>query len=331
MDTFIDLDFVSKTGEGLLSGRLYMPASIARHNSLPETGLLVQIVHGLAEHMDRYDDFCRYLVGQGLAVCLYDLPGHGRSALRSGKTGHFGFDDGSRLVLEDLDVFAGLAIANLQERTPVKSWKRLLFGHSMGSFIVRAYQAGQPVQPVDGVIYSGTIGSSLSYQLGYWLAKRSVRKNGPLYPDRFIQKLGFAKYLSHIQNPRTPFDWLSRDADVVDRYMSDPLCGFPLTASGFRDFFIWLIDISKKGWVSKIPKNLPILVISGSECPVGNFGKGPSEVYRKLKRSGHRAELKILEGDRHETLNEINRGEVRQILLDWINGNVLLKPDTGRI
>lgn len=310
MDGFIPLQFPSATGTGTIRARLYRPADMAA-----PSGLCVQIVHGMAEHMQRYDLFCRYLSDHGHAVCIQDLPGHGQSAQSVEYLGYFGASDGTRLVLQDIDRLAGMALEQLRQGDRIPG--RVLLGHSMGSFISRLY-CTNPGQPLDAAIFSGTSGSNPATALGVFLAQRSVKRKGPLYKDEFLSRLSASGNLKRIDEPATPFDWLSRDRAIVEAYVADPWCGYTFTAAGYRDLFSWLAAVSKKDWSDKIKPGLQILLISGSEDPIGQYGKGPRQVYDRLLAAGHAVSLKVYDGARHEVLNEINRQDIWADIESWL-------------
>ena len=123
---------------------------------------------------------------------------------------------------------------------------------------------------------------------------------------------------------RTPFDWLTRDASIVDEYIADDYCGFLFSVQGMNDLVKLNINANSDEWYAKVPKNIPILVISGDMDPVGNFGAGLKEIYEKLLQSGHsKAQLKLYEGGRHEILNEVNKDEVYSDILAFVENNVL--------
>ncbi len=132
--------------------------------------------------------------------------------------------------------------------------------------------------------------------------------------------MAFGSYTRRYHPVRTTYDWFSRDTGIVGAYAADPLCNYIFTASGFYDLARILEEISRKSWYSAVPKALPVLLFSGAMDPVGNYGKGPNEVYRRLKKAGVQdVTLQLFPEGRHEMLNETNRREVYQLVLDWIN------------
>ncbi|NLO36704.1 MAG: alpha/beta hydrolase [Clostridiaceae bacterium] len=294
--------FASATGTGLIQARLYRPAG--------EPRLLVQILHGMAEHMGRYDAFCRFLAGQGHAVLIFDLPGHGRSAVNPADLGYFGPRRGSQRVLADVSTALELA------RQAVPGRPCVLFGHSMGSFIARLVCA-QSGDRYAGAVFSGTSGRNPAVLPGLALARLAVWLGGPRRPNAFLAKLMASGQLDRIENPRTSVDWLSRDEAIVDAYNADPRCGFTFTSAGYRDLLIWLHRVSRPDWASRVPRALPVLLLSGEADPIGQYGAGPRAVHELLRASGNQAELKLYAGGRHEMLNEVNRNQVWQDIADW--------------
>jgi alpha-beta hydrolase superfamily lysophospholipase len=313
MTGFKTIEYLSATGTGTIQARLYLPADLTK-----ATGLLLQIVHGMAEHMARYDSFCRFLSENGLAVCIHDQAGHGRSAQSPDDLGFFGVENRVKTVQEDIDLLAELALKILVEKSNDQiRWRRALLGHSMGSFISRLYCA-KPDPGLAGAIFSGTSGTNPAVKLGVFLSRRSVRKNGPRYKDEFLAKLSSMGNLKRIPQARTAFDWLTRDQAIVDAYIADPWCGYTFTAAGYRDLFTWLQMISRREWAANVPVSLPILLISGSGDPISQYGRGPRQVQQRLLAAGHRTDMKIYPGCRHEVLNETNRLMVWQDVLDWL-------------
>ncbi len=323
--------FPSKTGTGFIQARLYRPdcavKPLSRVNAAdnePGAGKgaaassgplqLVQIVHGMAEHIKRYEPFCHYLASEGVAVCLHDQAGHGASVADRDKTGYFGTADGFLHLLDDVHETRRLALELLGQNKV----QTFLLGHSMGSFISRCYCAKISHQ-LSGAIFSGTTGSNPVVYAGLKLAERSIRKNGPLYKDAFLARLTGQGFLKRIENPDTEVDWLTRDRDIVKAYDEDPLCGFTFTAAGYADLYRLLLAVSSKNWAKKMPADMPVYLFSGEQDPVGQYGKGPRQVYRWLETTGHSVTLKLYPEGRHEMLNETNRKQVWHDIMSWLN------------
>ncbi|MDD2440532.1 MAG: alpha/beta hydrolase [Clostridiaceae bacterium] len=296
--------FESATETGLIQARLYRPEGPPR--------FLIQVIHGMAEHMARYDGFCRFLTGQGHAVLIFDLPGHGQSAAGPDGLGYFGPRQGSRRVLDDV------AAALDQARQTVPDAPCVLFGHSMGSFIARLVCARSGGRYA-GAIFSGTSGRNPAVLPGLALANLTGWLGGPQRPNDFLARLMAAGQLDRIDKPRTPVDWLSRDETIVDAYVADPLCGFTFTSAGYRDLLTWLHLVSQPDWAKQVPQSLPMLLLSGGDDPIGQYGAGPHSVREQLLANGRKADLKLYPGGRHEMLNEVNRDQVWQDIAAWLD------------
>ena len=293
--------FPSATGNCDVRCRIWAPE---------EARAAVQLTHGMAEHIDRYADFAEYLAENGVLVYGQDHAGHGKSVRSEEQLGFFADENGWDALTADMKTLLDL----VKRDNPAIPF--ILFGHSMGSFLARTY-AGRSGDDFDAFVFSGTAGSNPALGIAKWLAKREIKKTGGHKPSETLYKLSFGAYNRAFQPVRTGFDWLSRDEKIVDRYIADPLCGFPFTAAGMKDLFDGLTEISNPAWAKRVPKK-PILLMSGDHDPVGSNGRGVKQVCRWLENSGHDVELKLYENGRHEMLNEINRSEVFSDVLLFI-------------
>ena len=282
-----------------------------------EVRAVVQIVHGIAEHIDRYRDFMEYLAGNGFVVVGDDHLGHGKTITCEEDKGVFYPEDGWNHVVKDLILLHNIMAAQYPNA------KYVMFGHSMGSFLVRTYIADYPDQ-YDMAILSGTgHQGKLLVSVGNMMAKHTIKKYGYASDGTKLNNLSMGGYLKRIDNPRTTFDWLSRDTAEVDKYMADELCGFTAKAGVYADMMKGVQYVTSMDTISKVDPNKPIYFMSGSEDPVGDYGKGVQKAYGCFRKAGVKdVIIKLYEGDRHEMLNETNRDEVYLDVLTWLNQRV---------
>ena len=194
----------------------------------------------------------------------------------------------------------------------------IFFGHSMGSFIAREYTAHFGNE-IDGAVYCGTSGPNPGASVGGALANMIASRKGEMYRSEFINNIAFGTYNKKTEK-RTPFDWLTKDTAVVDKYIEDKYSGFLFTATGYRDLFNLLAGVSAKSWYKKVPAELPILLMAGEDDPVGAYGKGVKQVFRELKETKHKnVTLNLYPGDRHEIHNELDKEKVVGDLIEWLD------------
>ena len=287
---------------------------------LPEDGeirAVLQIAHGVAEYVDRYDGFARFLTQHGIAVVGNDHLGHGRSVADDSELGWFGDEGGWMTVVDDIKRLRDLT----GEKHPGKPY--FLLGHSMGSFLTRSFIIRYP-DALDGVILSGTgQQSAAACFAGSLLAGREIRRNGSKYRSETLQKLAFGSYLKKIENPSGPNDWISRDAELIRRYSEDALCGYTVSAALMRDMMFGLDFIRKPANLAKMKKTMPVLFFSGTDDPVGGWSKGVRRVVASFIRAGMKdVTLRLYDGGRHEMLNETNKQEVYDDVLAWLNEKI---------
>ena len=272
---------------------------------------VVQIVHGIAEFVERYDDFSRYLNSLGYLVVAEDHMGHGQSIGEEGVRGYFhggwftAVEDTMQLMKDTMAEFPGVPY--------------VLFGHSMGSFMARTILAKYPDSGISAAVICGTgwqPGAVL--KLGKALGKLACR-NGEEKPNETLQGVVFGSYNKRVEHPRTAFDWLSRDSETVDDYIAHPLCGFTASAGLLRDMLSGMEYIQDKQNLAQMKKSLPVLFIAGGDDPVGNYGKGVEQAAKAFRKSGmEQVDVKIYPLCRHEILNEINREEVYRDVARWM-------------
>lgn len=292
--------FTSKAG-GTLDSRLWLP------NEAPRA--VLQLVHGMAEHIDRYHETARQFTKAGFAVVGHTHLGHGP---RAEVQGHFAEKSGWDALIEDTHSLR-LTTSSAYPDIPY-----FLLGHSMGSFVVRTYCL-QHEHGLSGVILSGTghypppiVMAGLmiaNLQCAFGLGKK---------PSHLLEKISSSGNNSHYDNPRTPFDWLSSDEAEVDTYIADPHCGFTFTARAYRDMFCGLKRLFPKN-LNTMQPNIPILLFSGDMDPVGGYGKGVKSVATELRNAGVKdVTVKLYPKGRHEMFNETDRALVWMDLLRWM-------------
>jgi alpha-beta hydrolase superfamily lysophospholipase len=193
-----------------------------------------------------------------------------------------------------------------------------MMGHSMGSFLTRAYCA-QFGSELAGAIVLGTAAPNMALMKAEKVYANSlVKKRGEKGHDAVFDNLSVKTFNKSFNPNRTVSDWLSRDEKEVDLYVADPLCGFELTTSGYRDILDMEIQINTGEWYRKVP-DIPILIMSGDKDPVGEFGKGPKKVAKGLARTGHNVRLILYPEARHVLLCETNKDEVYGDIFNFLS------------
>lgn len=289
----VKTEFTFKSVSGLadIHAAKYVPEDEASVKAV------LQIAHGMAEHLERYEKFADALCERGIAVYINDHLGHGQSVSSKSELGYFGEKDGYLNFVEDGKKLMEIA----KSEFPGKPY--IFFGHSMGSFVARLFSY-KYADELTAAIFCGTSGPNPAAGIAIHLASAIAKVKGTHHRSKLIDKLAFGAYNSKFEK-RTAFDWLSRDNEEVDKYIADEYCGFLFTAYGYRDLFSLLNTVSKKEWFEKFSKALPVLVISGEKDPVGEYSKGINVVCDNLKAAGKtNVTCKLYKDARHEILNE---------------------------
>lgn len=273
---------------------------------------VVQIVHGIAEFVERYDDFANFLTGHGIAVVGEDHMGHGQSINGDGIQGYFhggwftAIEDTMQLMRDTMEAYPGVPY--------------ILFGHSMGSFMARTILCKYPASGIHAAIICGT-GWQPSFALPALIkvVEGICKKTGETNPNETLQGMVFGSYNKKVEHPRTPFDWLTRDAKIVDDYIAHPLCGFTASCGLLREMLKGIHYIQQKNNLAAMNKDLPVFFIAGGDDPVGPYGKGVQKCADTFVSVGMTdVKTKIYPLCRHEILNEINKEEVYEDVLRWI-------------
>lgn len=285
-------------------------------NNTSETKGVFQLVHSIAEHSDRYKEFAVFLCSRGYAVFAHDHIGHGRSVLSDEAKGSFGDSGSSTLIADTYELtrlinakYAGLPI--------------FMYGQGFGSFIAREYCNAHKYD-LQGCVFCGT-GSAHPYvSVGRAAARILSEKNGGDYRSEFLNNLILGSYNKKCKPCKTNFDWLSTSEEDVERFINDPLCcPEGLTVSAYADILSLVQRVNTKDWYKSVPKDLNLLLISGTEDPIGNYGKGAKEVFEKLQAAGHKnTVLKLYEGCRNELIHECGKYSIFDDIADWADSAI---------
>lgn len=302
--------FPSCDGEHQIFARQWSPDS-------GQPKAVVQIVHGISEYIDRYAPVARFLASHGFVVVGCDHLGHGRTALSPEEYGFFREMDGWHTVSGDVRRLRVL----MGQKYPELPY--FLLGHSMGSFLARTYLIDWP-GTLTGCILSGTGQEAPALiSAGRRIASMICKTSGPRTHSKMIEKLAFGTYNKQFAPARTRADWISRDEQIVDAYVADPLCSFMPSAGMFRDMMEGLQYIAKKDNLKKMDPTTPIYFFSGDKDPVGANGAGVHKVVGFFEQASCQdVTLRLYPDGRHEMMNEINRDEVFADLLNWLDSKL---------
>ncbi len=277
---------------------------------------ILQLVHGMAEHRERYHEFMDYCAKQGLIVLIHDHRGHGASVETTEDYGYFG-EDGLEGIISDVYQMTSY----LRQRFP--DLPLVLFGHSMGSLIVRCYMQEYDID-VDGLIVCGSPSKRLGAGLGKVTAKLLRIFRGEKHRSKFINHLAFGGYSQKFPGSESKSAWIVSDPAVVEAYDADPRDGFVFTLNGFVTLF-GLVQraYGRKGWQMQNPK-APIFFIAGAEDPCIISERDFNKAVNFMRLRGyHNVKSKLYPGMRHEILNELGKMEVWQDVVAWIDEQIL--------
>lgn len=273
---------------------------------------VLQLVHGMAEYIARYEETAVYFAKKGFVVVGDDHLGHGDTAKEYGDYGYFCKKDPVTVLVRD---------EHRLKKIVQKEYEGLpyfILGHSMGSLILRNYLCRYG-SGIDGAVICGTAHyGRLPVFAGKLLTGILKLAGKGRNKSALLDDLMFGSHNKRTDK-RTSFDWLCTDEAVVDAYMNDPGCGFLFTVNGF-DTLIGLVKaLHKKSYLEKMPKDLRVLLIAGAEDPVGNYGKSVQEVYDAfLNLDLTKVQMKLYNDARHELLNEKQKQEVCEDISNWL-------------
>ncbi|GMO39713.1 MAG: alpha/beta hydrolase [Treponemataceae bacterium] len=291
-------------------------AKIALHSWIPDGGVraVILICHGMIEYAKRYDYAARKFAEAGYAVLAHDQRGHGETAGSLDAAGYICNGDGFSRVVIDVREIA------VRAKTMFPQKRIILLGHSFGSFVTQGF-IEQFGNEIDAVMLSGTAGPRRAFAAaGLACVKLVGAFKGKKYRSKFLNNLTFGGYNAHIPDAESPFDWLSRDEAVVKKRNADPWNSFVPTVAFFRDLTSGLCRIHEKSAMAAIPKELPALLFSGGDDPVGGYGKTVAALAECYRANGMRdLTLKLYPGGRHEMLRETNKDEVIADIIAWLS------------
>ncbi|MBQ8849794.1 MAG: alpha/beta fold hydrolase [Clostridia bacterium] len=301
-------EFFAPSSDGIhtLSGVVYLPEG-------KPCGYL-HVVHGMTEHIGRYDRFMSDMAEVGYICFGFDNLGHGRTARDDGELGFIAKKGGSELLARDVKIFSDAVRKEYGEEIPY-----FLLGHSMGSFIVRA--AAKEVHP-DKLIVMGTAGKNPAAGAGLMLIALIKLFCGERHFSPLIDKIAFGSYNERFGGGSAddPKPWLTNDAEVRKKYYADKFCTFNFSVSAMGDLIRLIKDVNCKAWYESFPKDVSLLLVSGSDDPVGGYGNGVREVCEGVKDHGADASCILYDGARHEILNDITYNKVKEDILKFLHG-----------
>ena len=301
-----DFTFLSSDGKTRLHGIAWVPEDVT-------PVAVLQLVHGVAEYIGRYDDFARFLNSHGVIVVGHDHLGHGLSLPEGGTPVYFGDGNTWNTPVDDIYVLH----TKLKEQYP--HLPLLLMGHSMGSFLSRTYLIRYP-GTVKAAVLMGTGWQSAATLAGGLALAGTLARRGAASTNAAVTALAFGAYNKTFKPNRTEYDWLSADEENVDEYIADPLCGADATVGLFRQMLHGLRFNQRQSNLRRMDADTPVLFVAGDKDPVGSCGKGVIQSYEAFKAAGVRdCTLKLYPGLRHEILNEKpHRDQITNDIETWL-------------
>lgn len=297
----------SSDGIHKLSGVVYLPSG--------EIKGLFHAVHGMTEHIERYDKFLCDIASEGYISFGYDNLGHGKTVNDDSELGYIAKKDGFDLLAKDVKLYSDA----VREEFGSSEMPLYLMGHSMGSFIVRL-SAQRYLQP-ERLIVMGTGGSNPAAGAGFALISLIKLFKGERHFSKLIDGMAFGSYNKRFGKGSEDDGklWLTNDEAVRQKYYADKYCSFNFAVSAMGDLIKLIKYTNSSKWYKDISSSMPILLLSGEDDPVGNYSKGVREVERKLKKCGKKVSCKLYSGARHEILNDFTYDAVKEDIVKFIS------------
>ncbi len=294
-------------GAGQIHGCRWLPSGHPK--------AVVQIIHGITEYVERYDHFAVFLASQGFLVVAEDHMGHGQSINGGGIQGYF--HGGWFSAVEDTYQL----LKDTKAACPELPY--ILLGHSMGSFMARTILYLHPDSGIDGCIISGTCWQpAFAMPAIEKFMMAACRITGETTVSEKLQNLVFGSYNARVERRRTALDWVSRDSAVVDAHPM--MQGLAPKAGLLRDMMTGINNVEQPAHLAYMKKDLPVFFVAGGDDPVGNYGRGVRQCAAAFQKAGMEdVSVRIYPLCRHEILNEINKEEIYNDILNWVNQSVL--------
>lgn len=297
-------EFYASKGAGQIHVCRWMPDK-------PPVAVL-QIIHGIAEYVERYDDFARYMNDLGYLVVAEDHMGHGKSINGEGVQGYF-HGGWFTAVADSYELLQ-------RTRSEYPDLPYVLMGHSMGSFMTRTILCAYPDSGISAAVICGTGWQPRALlAAGIAISDAVCKAKGESTPSDALQNLVFSSYNKRVPQPKTPFDWVCGNPQVVSDYVADPLCGFTASCGLIREMLKGIAYIENPQNLAAMKKDLPVLFIAGGDDPVGSYGKGvrrATQAFQQAKMTD--VTCKIYPQGRHEILNEANKWDIYDDVAAWL-------------
>ena len=278
---------------------------------VPENPIgVIQIVHGITEHIDRYEEFANYMVNQGYIVIGNDHLGHGKSIITDKPKMFIGELGSWNYLVKDINTL--YEIITEEYKLPT-----YLIGFSLGSFVSRHYLIDYNPNYQKVILVGTGIQPNIVLNILKLIVKGEVKKIGVENTSKFIRELSFGTYNKQIKEAKTDYDWLTSSEEEINKYINDPLVGKDTTGSLFYELLDGMVYTSKLSNIKKM-KELPILLLSGLDDPVGSKGNGVKKLENIYKKNNIDVSLKLYEGKRHDLFHETNKLEVFNDILTYI-------------
>lgn len=313
------ITYASRDTASTVRALMWEPDQVASGGEAPRG--LVQIVHGMSEHVGRYVGFASFLCEQGFAVCANDHIGHGKTAARSEDLGHMPLEVGEDVLVADVQTLREVALDRLSTQCDMRvdAIPYVIFGHSMGSFVTRVFLTRHAFGVRAAVLCGTGHQPRVLSGAGKAITGSLAKKHGERYVSDLVDSMAAGGYGRSIEDAETELDWLATDPEVVAEYQRDPLCGQKFTVGAYHVLLSLVADATDPRLARRLPHGLPLLFVSGECDPVGEFGAGvhrAAEMYRKV--GVECVSEKLYPGMRHEILNEPVKEQVHRDVLTWL-------------